>query len=234
MNAGKGNLLRVESMMKTSLRFVSASLLMAASLSAIGQGMGRENRADMQLIHQLLGDNKKITRKVTKISSGVETLTESTDPKLAALIKSHTLSMQKRMKDGRPIRNWDPLFNELFQNHKKVTMTVVNTKNGVRVIETSKDPYAITLIQWHAEAVNGFVKDGMPGMHKEHPAPPKPGKAPAEFVGMGDGIATCPVTGEPNDKSVSAKIQGRTVYFCCAGCVEKVVKNPKKYLKWAK
>lgn len=215
---------------------VSVLLLFGACQFTIaqGQGMGRENRADMQIIHQLLGDNKKITRKVTKLPNGVETLTESTDLKIAALIKSHTLSMQKRMKEGRPIRTWDPLFAELFQNHKKVAMTIVNTKNGVRVIETSKDPYTITLIQWHAEAVNGFVKSGMPGMHKEHPAPPKPGKTPPAFVGMGDGIATCPVTGEPNDKSVSAKIQGRTVYFCCAGCVDKVVKNPKKYLKWAK
>jgi YHS domain-containing protein len=144
------------------------------------------------------------------------------------------MAMQKRMKEGRPIRQWDPLFAELFQNHSKVAMVVTQTKNGVRVTETSKDPYTVTLIQWHAEAVNGFVKEGMAGMHKEHPAPPKVGKRQPSFIGMGDGVKTCPVTGEAIVKTVTAQIQGKTVYFCCPGCVEKVVKEPKRYLKWAK
>jgi YHS domain-containing protein len=142
--------------------------------------------------------------------------------------------MQKRMKEGRPIRQWDPLFAELFANHAKVAMAVSKTKNGVKVVETSNDPYTITLIQWHAEAVNGFAQDGMAGMHKQHPAPPRLGSGKAEFVGMGDGVTTCPVTGEATSKSVSAVIQGKTVYFCCAGCIEKVKNEPKRYLKWAK
>jgi YHS domain-containing protein len=197
--------------------------------------MGSGNREDMVTIHQLLGDHKKIKRTVTKLANGVQTLTESADPKVAASIKEHALAMQKRVKDGRPIRNWDPLFAEIFQNHTKISMTVTLTKNGVKVTETSKDPYVATLVQWHAEGVSGFVKEGMAGMHKEHPAPPKPGARPqVNFVGMGDGVTTCPVTGEPISKSVSAEIQGRTVYFCCAGCIEKVQKEPSRYLKWAK
>jgi YHS domain-containing protein len=39
------------------------------------------------------------------------------------------------------------------------------------------------------------------------------------------------VTGEPVDKEVSAVINGRTVYFCCAGCIETVTKAPERYLK---
>lgn len=198
--------------------------------------MGRGNAEDMGMIHRLLAVHDRITRKVTKLDNGVRTLTESKDPKVAAYIKEHALAMQSRIKDGRPIRMWDPLFAELFENHKKIKMVVTKTKNGVSVVETSTDPYVITLIQWHAEGVNGFVKEGMAGMHKEHPAPPKPGggTTKANFIGMGDGVATCPVTGEPIDKNVSAVIQGRTVYFCCAGCVEKVQKDPSRYLKWAK
>lgn len=211
----------------------TASLVVQAQ--GMGMGMGPENRKDMAAIHGLLGDHRKITRKVTKLKDGVETLTESKDPKVAAKIQEHALAMQKRLKEGRPIRMWDPLFAELFENHAKIKMVVTKTKEGVSVKESSTDPYTVTLIQWHAEGVNGFVKEGMAGMHKEHPAPPKPGgAAKSEFLGMGDGIETCPVTGEPIDKSVSAEIQGKTVYFCCAGCVGTVKKDPSRYLKWAK
>lgn len=212
----------------------TAALALGSPALAVGQGMGRGNAQDMRVIHQLLGDHKKVTRKVTKLKEGVETLTESTDAKVAATIQAHALAMQKRIQEGHPIRQWDPLFAELFANHDKIKMTVTKTKAGVKVRETSSDPYTVVLIQWHAEGVNGFVKEGMAGMHKEHPAPPKGAGTSAEFLGRGDGVTTCPVTGEPIAKDVSAKIQGRTVYFCCAGCVEKVVKEPKRYLKWAK
>lgn len=57
--------------------------------------------------------------------------------------------------------------------------------------------------------------------------------AVAKFMGKGDGIESCPVTGEAIDKSVSVEIQGKIVYACCAGCLDKVKKNPELYLKWA-
>lgn len=216
-------------------QLVLACCLVASSSVGLAQGMGRGNQQDMATIHQLLGDHDKVTRKVTKLKDGVTTVTESLDAKVAKTIQVHAFAMQKRLKEGRPIRQWDPLFAELFDNHAKIEMTVTKTKNGVVVKETSKDPYTVTLIQWHAEGVNGFVKEGMAGMHKEHPAPPKPGgTAPSSFIGVGDGISTCPVTGEPISKSVTADIQGRTVFFCCAGCIEKVKKDPARYLKWAK
>ncbi len=54
---------------------------------------------------------------------------------------------------------------------------------------------------------------------------------PAKFLGKGDGITTCPVTGEAISKDIKAEINGRTVYFCCADCIEDVKKNPELYLK---
>jgi YHS domain-containing protein len=61
------------------------------------------------------------------------------------------------------------------------------------------------------------------------------GKATAKavkFMGMGDGISTCPVTGEEiHNKDVHADFHGRTVYFCCAGCMAKAQKNPAMYIK---
>jgi YHS domain-containing protein len=55
--------------------------------------------------------------------------------------------------------------------------------------------------------------------------------ATGKFLGKGDGITTCPVTGEPINKEVSAVIDGRTIYACCAGCLDAVKKNPELYLK---
>lgn len=227
--------LDMENKLKNLIYLFAIACLTVVPLSLDAQGMGQGNQKDMQLIHKLLTDHTKIQRTIKKLPNGVETLTESTDPKVTAIIQEHALAMQKRMAEGRPIRMWDPLFAELFANASKVKMTVTKTKNGVKVVETSESPYVATLVQWHAEGVNGFVKDGMAGMHKSHPAPPKPnaGVQP-KFLGMGDGVKTCPVTGEQVEKSISAKIQGRTVYFCCAGCVETVVKEPNRYLKWAK
>lgn len=67
----------------------------------------------------------------------------------------------------------------------------------------------------------------------DHPAQDADKKDGAKFLGKGDGIKTCPVTGEEVSKDVKAVINGRTVYFCCEDCVETVKKNPDLYLKKA-
>ena len=54
------------------------------------------------------------------------------------------------------------------------------------------------------------------------------------FLGKGDGITSCPVTGEPVDKELKGEFDGQTFYVCCAGCLEMVKKNPAAYLKKAK
>lgn len=66
--------------------------------------------------------------------------------------------------------------------------------------------------------------------HGEHHAKPTTNDA-AKFLGKGDGIETCPVTGEAIAKDVSVAIDGRTVYACCPGCLDKIKKDPALYLK---
>ena len=67
----------------------------------------------------------------------------------------------------------------------------------------------------------------------DHSAMAKMDKKPAgtTFLGKGDGIETCPVTGEPVSKDLKVEVMGRTVYVCCAGCLEKVKKNPELYIR---
>ncbi|MBB6054033.1 hypothetical protein [Armatimonas rosea] len=197
---------------------------------------GGPNQPDMQTIHKLFADNKKIKRTVKNIPGGIEALTEATDPKTVALLQEHVAAMKIRLEKNQPMRMWDPLFAVLFQNADKVKMTVENTKRGVKITETSSDAYVVKLLQEHAKAVSGFVKDGIAGMHVSHPAPPK-GAAPVAktkepaFVGKGDGEKTCPVTGEPVDVAQFVTWKGKTVKFCCPSCKAAFEKAPEKFLK---
>lgn len=200
------------------------------SKSQMGRMMGEGRMQDMQTIHALFGAHEKITRAIRKIDKGIETVTESDDPKVQAMIKEHVAAMYKRLENKQPIRMWDPLFAELFKQADKIKMQMETTAKGIKVSETSDDPYVVKLIQAHAEGVSEFVKEGLSSMHKEHPLPDAKAE-PKKFLGKGDGVTTCPVTGEPVDKNISAEINGKTVYFCCASCRDAVKKSPELYIK---
>ncbi len=195
-----------------------------------GMGMGGNQPPDMKTIHSLFDNHKNITRTVKNISNGVETVTESDDPKVKALIVEHSWAMKVRLEKKQPIRQWDPLFAELFRNSDKIKLEITATEKGVKITETSTDPYVVKLIQAHAAGVSEFVKEGMPSMHKEHPLPGEK-KEEAAFVGKGDGIETCPVTGEPVNKEIKFGFFGRTVYFCCESCLEAAKKTPERFIK---
>lgn len=216
------------------LSFALMVSLFAATALAQGQGrgmgMGGNQPQDMKTIHALFDDHKKITRTVKNISNGVETITESDDPKVKALIIEHSWAMKARLEKKQPIRQWDPLFAELFKQSDKIKMELTNTAKGVKVTETSTDPYVVKLIQAHAAGVSEFVKEGASIMHKEHPLPGEK-KEETAFVGKGDGVETCPVTGEPVNKNIKHGFFGRTVYFCCESCLEAAKKNPEKFIK---
>lgn len=143
------------------------------ALPTLAHAQGGPNQPDMKTIHRLLADHKTIQRTVKNLPNGVEATTQSRDPKVAAWIQEHTAAMKVRLEKKQPIRMWDPLFAVLFEHADKVALRIVNTKTGVKIVETSADPYVVKLIQEHAKAVNGFVKDGTAGMHVNHPAPPR-------------------------------------------------------------
>src|SRR5689334_1205666 len=100
-----------------------------------------EKSRDMDAIHRMFGYTDKIRRAVKKTANGVEAVTESDDPKVAAMIQEHTKAMRQRMKNHQPIRAWDDLFSALFQNADKIKLDIANTPKGVRITETSDDPY---------------------------------------------------------------------------------------------
>lgn len=157
-----------------------AALVTGASVFAQGgpQGRGRmmgdaSHMADMPLIHELLDNGSKITRSVTIRPDGVETLTESEDPALAKTIQAHVVAMYGRVTEGRPIHIRDPLFRAIFEHASQITMAHVLTPRGIRVTETSTDPYVVKLIQAHAEVLNLFIKNGRAEAMKNHDLPPR-------------------------------------------------------------
>jgi len=112
----------------------------------------------------LLSDHTKIRRTLSHSEMNglgtVESLTESDDPKVAALITEHAFAMQARMKSGAVVRVWDPVFAELFENYRHISLEVTPTEKGVKITETSAEPEAIALMRSHAMGVNEFVRSG--------------------------------------------------------------------------
>jgi len=146
----------------------------------VGQGRGGRGMmgdathgADMQVFHQLFDHRTEITREVIKRENGIETVTESTNPEVVRLLQTHVESMLARVKDARPIHRRDPLFAELFRFADRVRATHEMTRDGVRVVETSNDPYVVKLLQAHADVVSAFIANGRSEMMKNHPLPPR-------------------------------------------------------------
>ena len=173
----------------TSRRFGTA-LLVLAGLIIASPAMGQPGRgkgptakgpggdsafaADRNLFHDLLQHRADIRRDVKKTDKGVETLTESDKPEVAAAIQKHVASMEKRVKAKQPIHLRDPLFAEVFRHADKMKFVYEKTEKGMRVTETSDDAYVVKLIQAHADVVSLFVKNGFDEVRRNHDLPAKP------------------------------------------------------------
>jgi hypothetical protein len=139
--------------------------------------MGHGHAADEQFEKDhndfffLIDHRDSIRRTVKNLPNGIETLTESDQADVAATIQEHVEAMYDRVENVNPIRMRDPLFREIFANAKKIKMDVEHTDHGVRVMETSQDPYVVKLLQEHAKVVSLFIKNGYSELPKNHAAP---------------------------------------------------------------
>jgi hypothetical protein len=154
-----------------SLAVMALTSALLTSQQRRGRMMMDDHRDDMVTIHSLFADREKIERTVVKITNGVETITESSDPKVAARIVKHAYEMKERLEKNEPIHMWDPLFAELFANATKIRMEITKTARGVKVLEQSDDMATVKLIQAHADVVTRFLEKGMSEMHERHEIP---------------------------------------------------------------
>ena len=167
------------------LRIVVCVVLLTGALAATAQAQGRGFRGgrgpdedfvvDRDDFHYLLEHHDEIRREVKELADGVQTVTESDNPEVAARIQKHVAAMHRRVEHGRPIRRRDPLFAEIFRHADKIKMKLEQTPKGIRVVETSEDAYVAKLIKSHAKAVSLFARHGFKEAHKTHSVPPRPG-----------------------------------------------------------
>lgn len=134
----------------------------------MGPGMMR----DMRSIHGLLTSHQMIERRVEDIPGGVRTITTSSDPEVAELIRAHVRQMKARYARGQPIRPMDPVFRELFRNRHKANLEHEDIPGGIRVTHTSNDPQVVLLIRQHARRfVSEAAQEGMSRAMRPTPLP---------------------------------------------------------------
>lgn len=139
-----------------------------------GRGGGANDpthQADMRVIHALLAQRHQIRRQVSDTPTGVKTLTESDNPQVARLIRTHVYAMHERAKTRRPIHLRDPLFAALFANLGSLQMKVKDTPKGVAVEQTSSTALGAKLVQAHARVVSLFIANGHSEVRRNHPVP---------------------------------------------------------------
>jgi hypothetical protein len=141
-------------------------------MNGMGPGMmGRSHdagtMAEMGDIHELFVNHDRITRTVTNLHNGIRTVTESSDPRIAQLLKDHVTSMGQRVESGNdpglPIES--KALRSIYRNYDKIHTTFEPTATGIVVVQTSTDQETVAALQQHASEVTDFVKDGMAAMH---------------------------------------------------------------------
>ena len=150
-------------------------------MGMMGGRSGGGNMADMRGLMALLDSRESIERQVKDLPNGVETVTESDDEQVAKSIREHVAAMYKRLEKNEPLpmMTHDPLFIEVFKHAAKIKLKLEDTPKGLKVIETSDDPYVARLIQAHARVVDAFIANGMEEVHREHEVPAKDAPATA-------------------------------------------------------
>lgn len=170
--------LQLAAIMRCAALLAAIAMGGLAMPEALAQGRGPRGDADFaadQATFQFLLEHRDaIQRQVTRVPAGVETLTESNDPAVAARLAEHVEAMHKRLLAGRGIHMRDPLFREIFRHADAIALKVEKTPRGVRVSETSADPYVVRLIQAHADVVSQFLKHGPSEVRSNHALPARP------------------------------------------------------------
>ena len=144
--------------------------------SAEGSPGGHRGRPEMQLAHFLIDNHDRLERTVEVIPGGVRTRTTTDDPELVDALRRHVRQMAALIHDGGRIRNWDPLFREIFDRREAIEIQIDDLEDGVEVTETSSEAEVARLIQAHARKVDEFVARGRAAYREETPLPEGYGK----------------------------------------------------------
>ncbi|MCH8530684.1 MAG: hypothetical protein LAT65_07525 [Saccharospirillum sp.] len=144
------------------------------SLRTGGQGMQRmmqgtdTTQAEERELALLFANHQLLSRNVTHLPNGIETLTESDNPELAAILISHVVGMINRADTGRDpgVVIQSPTLDDLFQNRGDIQTHIETTTNGIKVVQTASDPNSVKALHTHADEVTDMVERGMMSVHE--------------------------------------------------------------------
>ena len=124
---------------------------------------------EVEELRAMFMNHRAITRSVTNLPNGIETLTETSDPALAELLVSHVVGMIRRIEDNNdpkvPIQS--PTLDILFANRALITTSLMPTETGIKVIQTSDDAATVAALQKHAAEVSDLADRGMRAVHEQ-------------------------------------------------------------------
>jgi hypothetical protein len=137
---------------------------------------GGSNKDSMQIIRNLVENRADIVRTVEPPEGDqplkTVTTSRSGDPKVADWIKLHVAQMRDLMEAGRRIRNWDPLFEEIFDHNEDLDITIFEMDDGVEVWLDGDTKCAKALSQNHADVISAFLENGEQELRRSHTPPP--------------------------------------------------------------
>jgi hypothetical protein len=123
-------------------------------------------RADLDLVHTMVHGHRSITRSVTNLADGIRTLTESSDPVVAAALMAHVGSMMQRLEGGREFNLFSSTIPVLFANRDRIVTRFEMTPRGASVVQTSTDPKVVAALQAHAGEVSELATEGPVAMQR--------------------------------------------------------------------
>ena len=129
-----------------------------------GGGMMNVSGSDMSVYMEMFDHHTEIRRRVEDLPNGIRTITESDNPRLAALLHEHVPSMWAHVNEGKEVHCMSNSLPTMFRNASKYQRRLELTRTGVVVTETTSDPAVLAALRAHADEVSGFVRDGMSAM----------------------------------------------------------------------
>ena len=133
-------------------------------------GLQGKDTTDQEVndLKEIFRSHKGIIRVVSNLENGIVTTTEAENKSLREAIVSHVTMMVTRLQEGKnpEVIIQSPTLTELFKYYQKIDTEIELVEDGIKVIQTSKDPVAINLLQKHAAEINDMVKRGMQSVHE--------------------------------------------------------------------
>ena len=119
-------------------------------------------------LKNIFTNHKKITRNVINVPNGIKTITFSKDEKVRESIINHVSMMTTRMAENKnpEVMIQSPTLTELFKYYDQIETELEVTDTGIAVIQTSKNPEVVKLLQKHAGEISDMVDRGMQAIHE--------------------------------------------------------------------